>query len=261
MSYSFYDSHCHTEFAYCATDIKADRAIERSRLAGCSGIALVEHAGQLYLNPDDFWQARFLKDPGLIRRQREEKKDRMDEFKKAMLTKKSDFVRLGLEVECDRKGRLTFLEEDRPGIDFLIGAVHWLPEEVMAKGQKDVNKAFVQFCENLCTGGIAILAHPFRFFLRHEMQRPTELYPVLARLLRETGVAAELNFHTNQPDPKFFRLCLENGVKIATATDAHSLEEVGNFMLHLDFLKKLLPVENFVKVLCPGISPESRVKS
>jgi histidinol phosphatase-like PHP family hydrolase len=51
-------------------------------------------------------------------------------------------------------------------------------------------------------------------------------------------VAAEINFHTNENDPRFFRECVERGVKIALGSDSHDLAEVGEFYPHLEVLRK-----------------------
>ncbi|HQC52161.1 MAG TPA: hypothetical protein PLE92_03450, partial [Lentisphaeria bacterium] len=47
-----------------------------------------------------------------------------------------------------------------------------------------------------------------------------------------------INFHTNEPPVEFFRECLDAGVKVTLGSDAHNLYEVGDFALHLDFLKR-----------------------
>ena len=58
----------------------------------------------------------------------------------------------------------------------------------------------------------------------------------MVRLLRENGVAAEVNFHTNTPDPRFFRACLDAGVKLTFGSDAHEPHAIGEFTPHVEFL-------------------------
>ena len=41
------------------------------------------------------------------------------------------------------------------------------------------------------------------------------------------------------PEPDFFRLCLENGVKLAFGSDTHNLYELGEFYANLKFLKEI----------------------
>ncbi|OPZ68560.1 MAG: hypothetical protein BWY83_02265 [bacterium ADurb.Bin478] len=84
--------------------------------------------------------------------------------------------------------------------------------------------------------GIQVLAHPFRVFRKAKREVPRDLFQPLARLLKENGVAAEINFHTNQPDPDFFRICMEEMTPIVLGSDAHNLYEIGEFMPHLSLL-------------------------
>jgi len=148
---------------------------------------------------------------------------------------RSSFVRLGLEVECDRSGELSLLEEDREGWDLLMGAVHMLPKAYSG----NVERGFMAFTEKLLQGGVKVLAHPFRFFRRRGMEVPKHLFRPVAEMLAEYRVAAELNFHTNEPDPEFFRICLEEGVSIALGSDSHALYEVGEFAPHIELLRRL----------------------
>ncbi|MBS5533181.1 hypothetical protein KH017_20530, partial [bacterium] len=71
------------------------------------------------------------------------------------------------------------------------------------------------------------------------MAKPKELYEPVAELLRRYGVAAEVNFHQNDPEPEFFEICLKKGVKIALGSDSHNLYEVGFFLPHFRFLAEL----------------------
>ena len=59
----------------------------------------------------------------------------------------------------------------------------------------------------------------------------------LVALLKENNVAAEINFHTNEPPLEFVKLCLESGVKLTFGSDAHNLYEVGEFYPHLKLLE------------------------
>jgi histidinol phosphatase-like PHP family hydrolase len=218
--------------------VTATGAIDRSRLMGLGGLVLAEHAGQLYLDGEHFWGGRFFDDPDLIRRHRRTPMCRMDAYLAEVLPLRSPFVRLGLEADGDGRGGLTLLEEDRGHWDLLIGAVHWLPGlDPASATQAELWRAFMAESEALCRAGVDVLAHPFRYFRRGKVEAPRELYGPMARLLAETGVAGEINFHTHQPDPRFIAACLDAGVKIALATDSHALWEVGELAPHLDVLR------------------------
>ncbi len=163
----------------------------------------------------------------------------MPAFRAALQGVRSDFVRVGLEVECDCNGDLTLPEEDRHGWDVLMGAIHWLPDHLPALTASDCARSFMHVAEKLVPQGIDVLAHPFRFFHQKGLGRPTGLYRPLAELLAAHGVKAEVNFHHNEPDPEFFRICIELGVQLTLGSDAHELREVGHLLPHLRFLAQL----------------------
>jgi histidinol phosphatase-like PHP family hydrolase len=60
-----------------------------------------------------------------------------------------------------------------------------------------------------------------------------------AAMLKKHGVAAEINYHTNEPEPEFFRLCIEQGVKIVFGSDSHNLCEIGDFYPHLRLIDRI----------------------
>lgn len=239
------DMHVHTQYAYCATTVTVAGAVERARKFGLWGVALTEHAGQLYVSREKYWSGAFLNEPELLRRCRIEARDRMRVYCRELQALRSSFVRIGLEVECDRNGELSLLEEDREGWDLLIGAVHTLPETFAG----DIVRGFMAATEKLLQQKVSVLAHPFRFFRRHTMDAPRHLFRPMARLLAAYGCAAEINFHTNEPDPDFFRCCLEEEVPIALGSDAHALYEVGEFAPHLKVLRQAGAGEHLKDVL------------
>ncbi|MDY7011333.1 MAG: metallophosphoesterase [Planctomycetota bacterium] len=232
------DCHAHTEFAYCAEDVTAKDIIARARDFGLAGQCLTEHAGQLYCSAEDFWAARHIREPAII--WRSGKNCRMDEFRAAMLPLRDEFVRIGLEVGLDADGQLTIRDEDRDWPDLLIGAVHWIPENPDELNDAQLSAAFMRASQGLLASGVDVLAHPWRFFSRAKRPTPKELYGDLADILAATGTAAEINFHTNTPDPAFFAECIARGVKIALASDAHHTYEPGGFTAHLALLREAL---------------------
>ncbi len=229
------DCHAHTEFAYCGTDITAEGAIARARIFGLAGQCLTEHAGQLYCNQDDFWTARHIREPAVWR---SGENSRMAEFREKMLPLRDDFVRVGLEVGLDADGKLTIRDEDRDWPDLLIGAVHWIPEDPDELNDAQLADAFMRASRGLAESGVDILAHPWRFFRREKRPTPKELYGDLADVLAATDTAAEINFHTNQPDPVFIAECIARGVKISFASDAHAMYEPGGLTAHLALLRQ-----------------------
>lgn len=233
------DGHVHTHFGYCAVDVHPAPVIERVRMFGLRGVQCVEHAGQVYLTPDEFWHKVHVDDPQAILRARARCQDRMSAFRAAMAEFRSDRLRVGLEVEVDRNGDLTLLPEDRQGWDVLLGAVHWLPSSLTDRTAADRVKAFMTVTEQLIGHGIDVLAHPFRYFDQKQAPTPVELYRPLAKALKARNVAAEINFHFNRPDPEFFRICAEEGVRLVAGSDGHLLREVADLHPHARLLQEI----------------------
>lgn len=232
-----WDCHVHTPFAYCGSGLETADTIDRAHLLGLAGLCFTEHAPQLYCNDGDFFAGQYIGNPALWR---EAKHSRMAEFHRQVLPLRSDFVKVGLEVELDGEGHLTLADEDRHWPDLLVGAVHFLRGlELDPQGHPGLNRHFMTACEGLLAGGVDILAHPWRFFSWFKHRVPTELYDELAKMLSAHGVAAEINFHSNTTDPAFLEACLKRGVKIAFGSDTHRIHQVGNLSGHLDLLQKV----------------------
>jgi len=126
---------------------------------------------------------------------------------------------------------------------------------VEGRSLDEVKLVYMEGVRKLLACGIQVLAHPFRLFHRNRMDRPLELYGPVARLLSERGVAAEINFHTNVPDPEFFALCVRQGVKVAFGSDAHELREVADLHPHLALLREAAGREAVADLLWPPASP------
>ncbi len=119
-----------------------------------------------------------------------------------------------------------------------------MTDDMCARAGGTTELAFMKLTESLVLSGIDVLAHPFRYFVRKKSPNPVHLYRPMADLLAAHDVAAEINFHTNLPDPAFFTICLERGVKIALGSDSHEPHEVGELGLHLDILRQAGANEN-----------------
>ena len=83
---------------------------------------------------------------------------------------------------------------------------------------------------------------------------PTSLFAPTVALLREHGVAAEINFHTNEPPPSFFADCIRAGVRISFGSDAHALYEIGEFHPHLALLADIGFDGDLTDILLPRVS-------
>lgn len=228
------DYHSHTQFAYCAQDVAMDRSPEFAALMGLNQLAFTEHSGQLYFERKAYWGAAF-GERGLDKT--DHRDDRTADYWRTITPYRNDTVLTGLEVDADFHGNLILEDKDRERAEILLGAVHWLRE--LRKPEPDLNVAadeFLKATEGLCRGGVHILAHPFRVFRRSNQPVPAGLVDPVVKLLREHGVAAEINFHSNDPQPDLFAACIEAGVRISFGGDAHELYEIGEFHPSLDLL-------------------------
>jgi len=96
---------------------------------------------------------------------------------------------------------------------------------------------FLASLDEFLKSGIHILAHPFRVFYRSNITPPKWIYGPVTELLKKHDVAAEINYHTNEPDAEFFSKCIRSGVKLAFGSDSHNLYEIGEFYYHLKLLE------------------------
>ena len=231
------DVHVHTEFAFCGKNISAPKMIARAHEFGLSGLVLTEHVPQLYVQADDFWNGRHVRQIGLWR---DPAHWRIEQFRAAMdLVRDGGYVKIGLEVEVDAAGEIILRDEDRDWVDVLVGAVHFLPQEIPTLSDEQMAEEFMKSTGALLRAGVHVLAHPLRLFGWHKRATPSELFDPLAKMLAEAGTAAEINFHLNRQHEEFFRRCIERGVKIAFGSDSHEVYEAGNLGANLDLVQRI----------------------
>ncbi|MBN2640408.1 MAG: metallophosphoesterase [Victivallales bacterium] len=226
------DWHVHSHFAYCAENMSFSATADLAKLFGLENLAICEHGRHLLMSSDDYRYGKYfekgLRGIDII--------DRMPEFLKAMQTFPANQFLLGLELECDASGSPVLLPGRDLTLDVKLGAVHYMPP---LDCYDAVKNEFLRQTKALLDHQVNILAHPFRIFRRSGLPVPAELFSVVADMLKETSTAAEINFHTNDPEPEFFAICAEKGVKIALGSDSHNLYEIGEFYAHFEFIDKL----------------------
>lgn len=232
------DVHAHTHYAYCAENVTPEEVIRRAKLFGLAGQCLTEHADQLFLTEKEHRSGLVYEDPDYWNRELPPQARRMPTYRREMEPLRDDFVKLGMEIELDLEGRPAIPPRERTGWDLQLGAVHWLPEDLGAHTRGEINRGYMENLRALLEADIDVLAHPFRYFHARELTPPRDLYETIVDLLVESDTAAEMNFHHNEPDPEFFALCIERGVKIAPGSDAHRLSEVADFHPHLELIRR-----------------------
>lgn len=231
------DVHVHTEFAMCGKDISAPRMIARARDIGLSGLVLTEHVPQLYVQADDFWNGRHVRQIGLWR---DGAHWRIEQFRAAMdQVRDGQYVKIGLEVEVDAAGELILRDEDRDWADVLVGAVHFLPHDAKELSDDQMAEEFIQTTAALLRAGVHVLAHPLRVFGWSKRATPPEVFDPLAQMLAKSRTAAEINFHLNRQHEEFLACCIQRGVKIAFGSDSHGIHEVGNLGANLDLVQRI----------------------
>jgi histidinol phosphatase-like PHP family hydrolase/predicted MPP superfamily phosphohydrolase len=235
---SLMDTHCHTEYAYCSTTVTAKKNIVISEAMGLHQQYFTEHAFHLYFDRDYAWSFNWQSDDTIIKQVWDSGSPRMAEFRRFVKSIRSDFVKVGLEVDLRADGSLLLADNDRDGWDIFIGAIHSIPDcDTDKLSVTEIEKLFLRETERMLEHPIDVLAHPFRFFRRRDIDAPVHIYSVMAEMLAKNGVAAEINFHTNSTDPLFIKECIRHGVKIAFGTDSHALWEVGELAPHLMVLR------------------------
>lgn len=230
------DGHVHTNLAYCSENMSVPSAINLASKFGLKGICFNEHSGQLYFERKRYWNKTCMREgmEGAL-----EEENRMADY----ITLKKEYenknICFGLELDIDYKGNLLVKENDVDKFDYVTGALHSLENLSNENPPKKSDlEDFMRMTEKLLSYDIDVLVHPFRVFRRSGWETPKKLYLSIAEMLQKYDVAAEINFHTNEPPVEFIRICLEKGVKFSLGSDSHNLAEIGDFAYHLDLLKK-----------------------
>ncbi|NOY82107.1 MAG: hypothetical protein GXP31_14010 [Kiritimatiellaeota bacterium] len=246
-----FDGHVHTRFAYCGENMVVSRAVSLARDFGLAGLGFAEHSAHLYWNRQDCGRGAYA-EPGV--RIPAGKHLRAEDYFAAIEPALGPQVVPGLEADLTYAGELVLRPKDRARCRLLLAAVHRLPE--LQTPNPDLDKAadeFLHIVSRALSAGVDVLAHPFRVFRRSRQPIPEKLYAPTVRLLREHGVAAEINYHTNEPPEAFVRLCLDAGVRLAFGSDSHNLYEVGEFRPHLALLERCgVPPSDLSEILRPG---------
>lgn len=236
------DWHAHTQFAYCGRGIDLFDAASLSLALGTTTQGFSEHAFALYFPGDAlkfYWQS----DPAFVERcWASEGRGRMVAYRALIAEARKTFgprVRFGLEVDLFGGGRFCLAPEDLAGWDMLIGAIHEVEGISAGSTQAEAEVAWMRDVERLLAAPIKILAHPFRYWPWGKRPVPRELYRPVARALAQAGIAAEINHHKNPFEVAFFRLCLEEGVKLSLGSDAHITRDIADLQPHLATLDEL----------------------
>jgi len=230
------DSHVHTQFAYCAEDIEIVKALTLANELDLAGIGFSEHADQLYVSREEEKEAKYYF-TGLSGISDDSR--RIEQYFETV----SEYCppeSIGLEVDADFSGRPIIEEQHLSRAGYTFGSIHRLKE--LYNPGPDIDKLYDEYLTTLSTflkSKITVLAHPFRIFRQFGLPTPVQLFRPTIKMLVEHHVAAELNFHHNEPPEEFFKMCLNSGVRLTLGSDSHALWQVGEFARHLQFLENI----------------------
>jgi len=242
------DRHVHTQLAYCSENMDAARILNLYKDLGLAGVVFTEHSGQLYFEDNPFWTGECYKN-GLAGLNK--KHNRMEQYFDLMKQNNVPKKSIGLEVDFDYAGRAMIKPEDRQRVGFLIGSIHKLAE--MWKETIDwgaVKQEYLFRTEEILKSGVSVLAHPFRMFHRNGSRLPVDLYEKVIKLLKQYNTAAEVNFHSQEAEFEFVKLCVESGVRLSLSSDCHNMYELGELWPHLKMLEKAgVSKQDFNKVV------------
>ncbi len=241
------DYHIHTPLAYCNENIEPEVIVEMARLLGLRQIGFSEHSGHLYFPESNYWGSWEWYGKGM---NSSDIFDHTADYLKLVMPLHSDYCRIGLEVDVDAQGNLLVRPALGREMDYLIGAVHYLPEVTNGAGDREMSSKLLSLTGALLESGCRYIAHPLREITWNNRRRIPESLPLeMAKLLASYGAAAELNYHKNIPDDRFVLACLENGVKFHFGGDVHVMHELGEFYPQLRQLKRLAPGVDIPDVL------------
>ncbi|MBI4976062.1 MAG: metallophosphoesterase [Spirochaetes bacterium] len=247
---SVWDTHVHTQFAYCSENMDVRRTLDIAGMMGLAGVCFTEHSLHLYLDKKALSSrdayARGLENPLCTRTRAEGYFELLDREQVALSSR-------GLETDIDFNGKLILDSRDRTRVSLLIGSVHEIPEGMKPRTEPVDTARFIDefmaTSKKLCESGIQILAHPLRMFDRKHLPIPESVIPGLVDMMKTNGVAAEINFHTHNPPVSYVRECIRQSVPLAFGSDAHNLYEVGEFSRHIAVVREVGYEGNMEKVL------------
>jgi histidinol phosphatase-like PHP family hydrolase len=229
------DVHVHTHLAYCNENMDVALTLQLAQDFGLTGVRFTEHSGHLYFSRSDYGTRCFTH--GIAAAQPSD--SRMPTYLGTLRQHAIDPLTWGIEIDADAQGDPILDPDDAQALPFRLGAIHDL-DILRNAAIPDASAAarFLTVLEHFLDHRLQVLAHPFRVFRRAGRCIPSELFEPTVRLLKKHRTAAEVNFHTNDPDPAFVRLCIDHGVPLAFGSDAHNLYEVGEFFPHLALLRQ-----------------------
>lgn len=232
------DSHVHTPFAYCNENMSIPKTNQLAKLFGLKQTVITEHSAHLYFDRPSYCALDYYY-KGIAAKTHPTRTPDYFSMYHEFADENNIF---GMEIDFDRWGCPVIEEQHWGKLKFRSGAIHYMASIAEDKAsESEIDAEFLFMVESALKSGIDTLAHPFRIFRRRDLPPPARLFEPTMKLLKKYKVAAEINFHTNEPPLDFFRMCVNNGVKLTFGSDSHNLYEVGEFYPHLKLLNNIAP--------------------
>lgn len=238
-----FDWHVHTPRAYCSENLNEEILADLGEAFGLGGLCFMEHSTHLYFNRARYiagdWFSGGVDAAGPNENRMTEYISSLNNFCKER-SSDSFFVEWGSEIDFGCEGHPIIHKQDWTQLPHRMAAVHHLSQTGKgATNPTQFREEFLKQCRAAVRSGASVLAHPLRVFSREGIPVPDGLDDEIVALLRQTDVAAEINFHTQTVDENFCHKCLDAGVRLAFGSDSHNLYEVGEFYPHLALMKRL----------------------
>lgn len=240
MTEKLIDYHLHTSLCRHAIG-SLDEYVEAALQKGLSEIGFADH---FPLGLLDFWpEEPVTMDPG-------ELEGYLRDIREVALRSEIP-VKTGLEVDylpgkTEKTGELL----RRCALDYVIGSVHFMgswdfthprfSSQFQGCSLENLYRSYFDLVWKACYSGLFdIIGHIDvikKFGYRPGRDFLVSLYGETARVLRETGVALEINTaglvspaRELYPSEELLQVCLQEGVAVTLGSDAHSPSQVGRF--------------------------------
>ncbi len=239
------DTHIHTHLAYCNENLSLEKTKYLANLFGLKTFMLSEHSGHLLCAKERYHAAQYQET------ELRPEEWRGNQYYEEALSGGVPPEHIGLEADIRFDGSYLAHPLDLSRAGFVIGAIHEMRCIALKEplSQEQLRDQFLWHCRRILENGCLSLAHPFRVFRRAGLPIPPGCFEPLVKMLKESGTAAEINFHTNEPPVEFFKMAIDAGVRLTLGSDTHNLYEIGDFALHLDLLKQCGVDANYEDVL------------
>ena len=222
--YPYFDIHTHSPYGYCAENMDLAAEYDQLDIWGLEKAAVTEHSRHLWFEPTGSWFKSGMDSKEIF--------NRFDVYFDSC-QKTADRLIPGLEIDCAANGDIILPPQYDAPAQIKIGGLHKLTD---TPDQDKCRQEFLYLTRRLAEAGLPVLAHPLRILKKYHCDaRP--VYRQLVKILKEYNMAAEINCHQDLPEPEFYRLCLDSGVKLVFGSDAHNLRDFGFLQPHIEFLR------------------------